>query len=414
VPKASGGYIQSPVRILDRNAMVSELLDRDANWWNTPIIKEIFQAEEAELICRLAVSPRSGEDRLIWNYNKNGDFSVRSAYHLAKDKFEVDKGSCSHRESSKPLWKAIWAIEGPKAAKSFLWKACSEILPTKDKLFKKNITQDPLCPICCNEVETTGHILWSCPSAQEVWAECSIRVQKCCSDAPDFMSVMDILIGRCSVEEVQLAVLVARQIWHRRNNMIFNGKFTSPKVLVKTVVDQLGAFTSATQNVRTQPSGNGREHHTHWTKPPQGVVKVNWDAAVDINRKRIGFGVIVRNHDGDALAMISETMDLITDPVTAEALAARRAVEVSQTLGLRKIIMEGDALQIVQALRSTGGGRYSYGLIIEDMHQLLQRFSEFSVQHVRREANRAAHKLAKLALSLGEDKIWRALILWVM
>jgi hypothetical protein len=41
------------------------------------------------------------------------------------------------------------------------------------------------------------------------------------------------------------------------------------------------------------------------------------------------------------------------------------------------------------------------------MQQLLQRFSEFSVQYVRREANGAAHKLAKLALSLGEDKIWR-------
>jgi hypothetical protein len=131
--------------------MVNELLDRDANWWNTALIHEIFQAEEAELICDLAVSPRSGVDRLI--------FTVRSAYHLAKDKYEVDKGSCSNRDSSRPMWKALWAIEGPKAAKSFLWKACSEILPTKDKLFKKNITQDPLCPICCREIETTCHIL---------------------------------------------------------------------------------------------------------------------------------------------------------------------------------------------------------------------------------------------------------------
>jgi hypothetical protein len=105
--------------------------------------------------------------------------------------------------------------------------------------------------------------------------------------------------------------------------------------------------------------------------------------------------------------MISETMGSSPDPVTAEALAARRAVEVSHMLGLRKIILEGEALQIVQALRLTDGGRCSYGLLIEDMQQLLWRFSEFLVQFIRRETNDAAHKLARLALSMGENKIWR-------
>jgi hypothetical protein len=60
VPKAGGGYIQSPVRILDRNAKVSELLNRDTNWWDTTLIHEVFSAEEAGQICGLAVSPRSG------------------------------------------------------------------------------------------------------------------------------------------------------------------------------------------------------------------------------------------------------------------------------------------------------------------------------------------------------------------
>jgi hypothetical protein len=68
--------------------------------------------------------------------------------------------------------------------------------------------------------------------------------------------------------------------------------------------------------------------------------------------------------------------------------------------------LEGDAKQIVQALRSSDGGRCSYGLIIEDMQQLLQRFQEYAVHFVRREANGEAHKLAKLALSIGENRVW--------
>jgi hypothetical protein len=102
---------------------------------------------------------------LVWSCTKNGEFTVRSAYHLAKDKFEVDRGSCSNRDSNRTLWKAIWSIKAPRAAKIFLWKACSDIIPTKEKLYNKKITLDPLFPICNLEIETTVHALWSCPSA---------------------------------------------------------------------------------------------------------------------------------------------------------------------------------------------------------------------------------------------------------
>jgi hypothetical protein len=103
-----GGFLQSPVRVLDRNARVCELLNTGTNWWNMPLIHDIFIAEEAELICGMAVSPRIGEDRLIWKCTKNGEFSVRSAYHLAKEKFEVDLGSCYNKDSNRMLWRAIW------------------------------------------------------------------------------------------------------------------------------------------------------------------------------------------------------------------------------------------------------------------------------------------------------------------
>ena len=48
----------------------------------------------------------------------------------------------------KTAWKAIWKIKGSKVVKTFLWHACNNILPTRELLFKKRITSDPLCPIC--------------------------------------------------------------------------------------------------------------------------------------------------------------------------------------------------------------------------------------------------------------------------
>jgi hypothetical protein len=170
VPVANGGLIQSPVRILEGDAKVSELLDRNTNWWNYSLVHEVFSVEEAELICSIPVCPSGGEDRLIWQHNKTGEYTVRSGYHFAKGKFEADMGSCSNSEKIRLLWKAIWGIDAPRAAKTFVWKACSKILPTKEKLFRKKVTQDPLCPICCLEVETIMHALWECPSAKDVWA----------------------------------------------------------------------------------------------------------------------------------------------------------------------------------------------------------------------------------------------------
>jgi hypothetical protein len=55
------GFIYTSVRILPHDAKVSALLDKDTNWWDTELVQQIFVAEEAESICGMAVSPRSGK-----------------------------------------------------------------------------------------------------------------------------------------------------------------------------------------------------------------------------------------------------------------------------------------------------------------------------------------------------------------
>jgi hypothetical protein len=51
--------VQSPVRILPKHAHVCELIDSDTNWWNIPLIEEIFNVEEASLICGMPICPRT-------------------------------------------------------------------------------------------------------------------------------------------------------------------------------------------------------------------------------------------------------------------------------------------------------------------------------------------------------------------
>jgi hypothetical protein len=79
-----------------------------------------------------------------------------------------------YRESSRGkehniFWKILWSLQVPNSTKVFLWRACNNILPTKENLLKKEEVNDDLCLICNRDQETAQHVLWECPSAADVW-----------------------------------------------------------------------------------------------------------------------------------------------------------------------------------------------------------------------------------------------------
>jgi hypothetical protein len=48
-----------------------------------------------------------------------------------------------------------------------------------------------------------------------------------------------------------------------------------------------------------------------------------------------------------------------------------------------------------------------YGQVINDARVKLNGLGEWEIVHVRREANVVAHNLARLALTMDEDRLWR-------
>lgn len=90
-------------------------------------------------------------------YEKKGEFTIRSTYHMAKDKLEGNGGSCSNREASTHLGKKVWTMGCSNVVKYFLWKACNNSLPTKANLYKREIIDNQLCLICGLEPETVCH-----------------------------------------------------------------------------------------------------------------------------------------------------------------------------------------------------------------------------------------------------------------
>jgi hypothetical protein len=68
--------------------------------------------------------------------------------------------------------------------------------------------------------------------------------------------------------------------------------------------------------------------------PPEDVVKINWDASIKKQHKKMGVGVVARDSDRAVLAMYCLTKGSITSPSTAEAVGAWAAVELAQQAGI--------------------------------------------------------------------------------
>lgn len=108
--------------------------------------------------------------------------------------------------------KTIWKLQVPCAVQLFLWWACNEILPTKEKLYGRKIVSDPIFPMCGLEPETNGHSLWWSRASIAVWAGSSRRIQKCVTQEGNFLTIFEDLSSRLEIEELELMAMIAQRL----------------------------------------------------------------------------------------------------------------------------------------------------------------------------------------------------------
>ncbi|XP_059451341.1 uncharacterized protein LOC132182133 [Corylus avellana] len=248
------------------DATVSTLIDDDTRWWKSHLLETLFHIEDIQMIKTMPLSCTNQEDIQIWSGTKNGIFFVRSAYHLQQELLLSQATGSSHRNDRSAVWKELWALQVPNAKKKFMWRACHDILPTRANLYKRNIVNDPKCPICGREVETGFHILWQCPSAMDVWSMGNKKLQKRNFIGPYFVQVVEGVLAQCSPDEVQMFVGLARRIWLRRNEIVHGGFLTHLSVLLQLTTNAIAKFNKATVTNGT-PTVVLAEQPARWMAP---------------------------------------------------------------------------------------------------------------------------------------------------
>ncbi|XP_059450979.1 uncharacterized protein LOC132181760 [Corylus avellana] len=356
--------IQSPPKKLDPSATVRELIDPSTGWWKQSLLREFFTQEELLAINSIPISAITQQDTQIWRCTNTGSFTVKSAYHLAKELDTNRQPESSRKVRDNVLWRILWKLPLTNGEKNFMWRASHNLLPTRDNLLRRKVVPDPMCPICNNEAETVYHIMWDCPFVRDVWGASHRFLQKFSDDGPDLLHVAKEILRKYGQDLLSTFIRIARKIWLRRNSAVHGDEFTYPNKIILEVENLTGEFTRPVSN---------RD------------------------------GDVSKDHTRTVIAAKCLTRIGNLDPTAAEALASLYAVRWCQELGRRAIILEGDAKQVVEAINSDVNNGSRFGHIVEDIRQTLKTFPRWRCAFANRNANAAAHGLAKGATKLVMD-----------
>jgi len=379
---------------------VAELIDKVNGRWDEETVRSRFMPCDAELILSLPLCPSWPEDKIIWHFTTDGEFSVRSAYHVARARLH-DQRATSSTPSTTALWKTIWRMDAPPRIKLFGWKVGSQILATKVNLATRLQLIDMRCEICGAMEESDVHALFLCPFAVEIWGGSGFEEELWREGGPSALAVLEKATTTLSADRLTEFVAIMWECWNARNRFIFGDENLRDDLAQRAIrfVHSFREMKERGVNCSTP------EMPCLWAPPSEGLVKVNFDAGkVDATVR--GWGCVFRDHTGEVILTGVSQQVGFQGAVLEEAGACLFAMRVALEHGFRRIVMEGDCLTLISLLQRKECPNNVLGFFISDILSLLVSFEFVSWVFVKRGGNGVAHALAKYQPIICGERIW--------
>lgn len=152
IPSLSGFKSLTLNMVLSPKAKVSSFINVDLGCWRVDVLKEVFGESEAAHIVGIPLSSELCEDKLVWNAEKDGEFSVKYVYHHLVSIIRISSHGLSSSVDAS-FQKLLWKAHVSSRIKEFLWRLVKNILPTRSSVCKKGFSIDSYFPFfhCCPE-----------------------------------------------------------------------------------------------------------------------------------------------------------------------------------------------------------------------------------------------------------------------
>ncbi|MBA0552157.1 hypothetical protein Golob_022994, partial [Gossypium lobatum] len=199
--------------------------------------------------------------------------------------------------------------------------------------------------------------------------------------------------SQCSASHRRIFCVAVWAIWGDRNNRLHNKGSKSAKEIGRFVISYISELDSVAKTSR-RSSTTVKE----WVKPTDSFIKINFDAAYVRGQNKAAIGVVARNDEGLVLLSCSEVYQWVPSAFGAEAIACRKALQISVHMQWDRVIIEGDSLSIIKKCKTKIPDKSLVSAFIHDIHQLSIYFKECKFEHTPRSTNGLAHNLASEAM----------------
>jgi hypothetical protein len=204
----------------------------------------------------------------------------------------------------------------------------------------------------------------------------------------------------CNINNlVELVMITCWYLWWSRRQIKNKGPVPTTE---RSVINILGILSNS---VKVRGTGNILQTKG-WSKPASGVYKLNVDAAFDIDSGRGGSGAIIRDARGNFMAAACDFTDHAVDAASMEASALLAGLKLAEQFGAQSLVVESDCLEVVQAVAAPSEFRGVSAVVYDDCRHLLLMLGMATLQHCPREANGAAHELARYGSTQGCRVFW--------
>lgn len=180
-----------------------------------------------------SVRVQTGQTARVWHWSANAMFTVSSAY------FELH-----NTRIQSPYHLVLWKLKVPMKVRVFIWLMLLDKILTQENLIIRGCQINTGCKLCNSlSVETTGHIMWSCPFASRFWrglcAQINIptRMEQNIEDA--WLGGRMTLQGRARSRWDTAWAGGCWTMWKERNRRTFSGTTKTLSILIDETTTNL-------------------------------------------------------------------------------------------------------------------------------------------------------------------------------
>lgn len=245
-------------------------------------------------------------------------------------------------------------------------------------------------------METSWHSLLTCPLAQDCWNSIGLWniIEPQLLIHESFAQIFFYLIRAIPQDDVAKFCMMLWSLWSRRNTKLWVNMDETAQECIHRGAAVFSSWNAARKSSAPQTL---TPVVTNWMKPPPGFLKCNIDASFHEESGTTGYGICIRDHVGRFYMARTHYSSPLMGVREGEATALLLAINWLHQLEVDFAIVETDCKIIADSLNSSSQDLTEFGDLIKSCKDLLSLKQGFTIQFVKRQANMAAHTLARRA-----------------